>query len=72
MTDLCCFWTATNNLPPRKCILQVKFQDDKSALPISETCFLSICLPTVHQSYQEFKRNMDIALAHGSLGMHHS
>ena len=72
MTDLCCFWTAMNNLPPRNDTLQVKFQEDNSPLPVAETCFFAISLPTVHESYDDFKKFMDIALTHGSLGIHHS
>ena len=72
MTDLCCFWTAMNNLPPRNGTLQVKFKEDKDTLPIAETCFFTISLPTVHELYADFKKFMDIALTNGSLGIHHS
>ena len=72
MTDLCCFWTVMNNLPPRNGALQVKFQEGDSPLPIAETCFYTLCLPTVHESYNDFKKFMDIALTYDSLGIDHS
>ena len=52
MTDLCCFWTATNNLPPRSSTLLVKFDEGKSLLPFAETCFYALTLPTIHQTYE--------------------
>ena len=72
MTDLCCFWTATNSLPPRGGSLKVKFQEGEGVLPIAETCFLCMSLPTVHESYEKFKQCMDAALTHGCLGIYHS
>ena len=71
-TDLCCFWTAMNNLPPRNTVLLAKFDDRQSVFPFAETCFMSMVLPTVHESYEEFQKYMDIALKHGSMGLHHS
>lgn len=71
-TDLCCLWTATNHLPPREGSLLVKFDTTQNKFPFAETCFLTIILPTVHQSFEMFKKYMDIALNHGSMGMHHS
>ena len=69
LTDPCCFWTATNVLPPRSSTLQIKFDDGESALPTAETSFKSITLPTRHTSYDDFQRNMDIALRYGSMGI---
>ena len=71
-TDLCCFWTATNHLPPREGSLLVKFDNTQNEFPFAETCFHTIMLPTVHQSFEIFEKYMDIALRHGSMGMHHS
>ena len=73
MTDLCCFWTACNCLPPRSSSLQVKFQDQGgNLLPLAETCFCSLSLPTAHKSYEDFSKYMNIALNYGSMGIHHS
>ena len=72
LTDMCCFWTATNILSPRNCLLQVKFDDGTGKLPYTETCFYSLTLPTMHKTYEMFKKYMDIALLHGSLGMDNS
>ncbi|CAB4031643.1 G2 M phase-specific E3 ubiquitin- ligase-like [Paramuricea clavata] len=69
LTDLCCFWTATNTLPPRSSTLLVKFNDDQSELPTAETCFNSLTLPTIHTSYDNFRRSMDTALRNGSMGI---
>ena len=69
LTDMCCFWTAMNTLPPRSCTLQVKFDDGDNTLPTAETCFSSITLPTVHTSYDDFRKHMDTALRYGSLGI---
>ncbi|CAB3999587.1 PREDICTED: uncharacterized protein LOC107356592 [Paramuricea clavata] len=72
LTDMCCFWTATNILPPRSCSLQVKFDYGTGKLPYAETCFYSLTLPTMHKTYEMFKKYMDIVMLHGSLGIDHS
>ena len=72
LTDLCCFWTATNILPPRSCSLQIKFDDGTGKLPYAETCFYIITIPTTHETYEMFKKYMDIALLNGSIGIDHS
>jgi hypothetical protein len=69
LTDLCCFWSATNALPVRGETFQVRFDDGSSDLPFAETCFAVMTLPTKHQSYQEFQTFMNIALTYGSLGI---
>lgn len=65
--DLCSFWTGANILPTRSTDLLVKF-DDSIDLPLAETCFLSITIPTKHQSFEVFKRFFDIAVKYGSKG----
>ncbi len=37
-------------------------------LPLSQTCFKTIVLPTKNSDYEDFKKNMDIALKYGSKG----
>ena len=72
LTDLCCFWTATNILPARGQSLLVKFDDGTNKLPFAETCFNSLSLPKMYENYSEFKKFMDVAMNYGSLGIEHS
>lgn len=46
----------------------VKFDGGANDLPLAETCFLSITIPAKHETYNAFKRSMDIALKYGSKG----
>ena len=47
----------------------VKFNDStESRLPLAETCFMGIVLPTRYNNYEDFKHNMDIAISYGSKG----
>ena len=69
LTDLCCFWCASNELPKRGGSILVKFDDGTSDLPYAETCFSSLTLPTKHISYIAFHNFMNIALKYGSLGI---
>ena len=69
LTDLSCFWTASNQLPSRGGTIQVKFNDGDSKLPLAETCFSIITLPTVHKSFEDFCKSMDTALLYGSMGI---
>jgi len=66
LVDLCSFWTGTNMLPKRDTML-VKF-DASIELPISETCFLSITIPTKHKSFEDFQKYFDIAVKYGAQG----
>lgn len=67
LVDLCRFWTGSNTLPERSSQMQVKF-DENIELPIAETCFLSMTIPTKHQSFEEFQKFFDIAVKHGGQG----
>lgn len=70
MTDLCCFCTGSNILPPRRGDVKpllVKF-DGAIDLPLSETCILTMTIPSKHKAYCEFKKYFDIALKYGSSG----
>ncbi|XP_031573313.1 uncharacterized protein LOC116307286 isoform X2 [Actinia tenebrosa] len=67
LVDLVCFWTA-GGLQVSNGQLLVKFDGGANNLPLSETCFKSIILPTKHEEYSSFKKNMDIALKYGSKG----
>ncbi|XP_078364127.1 uncharacterized protein LOC144648453 [Oculina patagonica] len=66
MVTLVHFWTGADTLP--KDSLRVKFDDGSNVLPLAETCFRTIVLPTKHTNYDDFKKNMDIALKFGSRG----
>lgn len=68
MLDLLSFWTGGNRVTGKNGKLLVKFDDGVNDLPLSETCFGSIILPTKHSDYQSFKQNMDIAMKFGSRG----
>ena len=71
MTDLCCFWTGSNTLPPRHQDIKqllLKFDNGASDLPLSETYFLTMTIPSKYNTYHEFKKHMDIALKYGSSG----
>lgn len=70
LVDLCCFWMGGNSLPVGLTNenIVVKFDGGAKELPMSETCFLSIILPTQHKEYQTFKNKMDVALKYGSKG----
>lgn len=54
-------------LPRRKQIMSVQF--DKSgemALPMAESCFSNLTIPVKHTLFQDFTKNMDLALKYGS------
>lgn len=46
----------------------MKFDGGSNSLPLSETCFQSVILPTKYREYADFKKNMDIALRYGLKG----
>lgn len=68
MLDLVNFWTAGNTINQSKDKLLVKFDEGTNSMPLSETCFNTIVLPTKNKEYEDFKKNMDIALKYGSKG----
>ena len=64
-----CFWTGANYFSStQEGSLQVKFDGGSNSLPLSETCFQSVILPTKYREYADFKKNMDIALRYGLKG----
>lgn len=68
MGDLLSFWTGATTIPTGKDSLLVKFDAGSNTLPLAETCSRTIVLPTEHTTYDEFRKNMDIALKFGSKG----
>ncbi|CAB3991436.1 PREDICTED: uncharacterized protein LOC107346752 [Paramuricea clavata] len=67
LVDLVSFWTAGSTIGYNDELLMVKFNAD-CKLPMAETCFMGIVLPTRHTSYDDFRKHMDIALRYGSKG----
>lgn len=69
LVDLCCFWTASNILPPRSQKLHVTFDNvGNNVLPMAECCFFSLVLPVKHTNFEDFTKFMDKALKYGSSG----
>ena len=66
--DLCCFWAAVNILPlsAGKEFL-VKF-DSSIELPVVEVCFMTMTLPSKYKAFEDFAKQMDIAIKFGSKG----
>jgi hypothetical protein len=67
LIDLVSFWTASNNVGYERELLLVKFNAD-CKLPMSETCFKGLVLPSKHTTYEDFRKSMDTALNYGSKG----
>lgn len=56
-------------LPPRSEMLNVTFdKEGNMVLPMAECCFLSLVLPVKHATFEDFTRNMDLALKYGLHG----
>ena len=68
MVDLLSFWTGRSTVCQEQDSLCVTFDAGVNVLPLSETCFKKIILPEKHTVYEDFKKNMDIALLYGSNG----
>ena len=70
LCDLLLFWTAHQALPVDKLKrLSVKFLDSATkVLPEADTCPMVLLLPTIHKTYNEFRKNMDKAIEHGKVG----
>jgi len=46
----------------------VKFDNGEVTLPMAQTCFLALTIPTIHEEYLPFKRAFDTALKYGAKG----
>ena len=68
MVDLLSFCTGCSTVRQEQGSLCVTFDGGVNVLPLSETCFKKIILPEKHTVYEDFKKNMDIALLYGSNG----
>lgn len=67
LVDLVSFWTGGNSIGFNDESLLAKFDADFE-LPMAETCFMGLTLPTKYNSYEEFKKQMDIAISYGGKG----
>jgi hypothetical protein len=71
LVDLVSFWTAGTSLGYNNELLLAKF-DAECKLPMAETCFMGITIPTRYQKYEDFRKYMDIALMYGGKGFEFS
>ena len=68
MVDLLSFWTGCSTIHQEQDWLAVTFDGEVNVLPLSETCFKKMILPEKHVVYEDFAKNMDVALLYGSNG----
>ena len=69
LAEFCQFVSGTP-VPPQQPI-RVRFStDDNQTLPVAETCFMWLVLPVTSSCFQEFKKNMDIALKFEATGFY--
>lgn len=54
-------------MPPKPNVILVKF-DGSCTLPMAETCFMALTVPTKHVEFSEFKRFFSTALKYGAKG----
>ena len=69
LSDFFFFWTGFVILPAPSERLNVMFNtSSQMELPMAESCFSNIVLPTVHKEFEQFKNKMDVALNYGCKG----
>lgn len=71
LSDLVLFWTGDSVLPANTATkLTVTFlaKDGLKVLPEANTCPRVLLLPTVHCTYQNFKKAMDTAVSYAKYG----
>ncbi|XP_015779491.1 PREDICTED: uncharacterized protein LOC107357370 isoform X1 [Acropora digitifera] len=69
LAEFCQFVSGTP-VPPQQPI-RVQFStDDNQTLPVAETCFMWLVLPVTSSCFQEFKKNIDIALKFEETGFY--
>ena len=56
LLDLINFWIAGSTINQGKDQLVVKFDEGTNSMPLSETCFKTIVLPTMYKEYDKFKK----------------
>lgn len=69
LMEWCSFWTGINKLPSstNNESMLVKF-DANIELPIVETCFNSMTIPSKFHTFEDFAKKMDVAIKYGSKG----
>ncbi|XP_028412049.1 uncharacterized protein LOC114534777 [Dendronephthya gigantea] len=69
VVDIITFWTGSSKIDSTDDnSLLVTFDGGANMLPLAETCFKKVILPEKHNSYEVFKKYMDIAITHGAKG----
>jgi hypothetical protein len=70
LSDLLWFWTASQGMPGinDEILLVFPSEAESFALPIANTCFNQLTIPTRYDTYKEFVTKMDVALKYGAKG----
>lgn len=70
VSDLLSFWTSYQKIAAAHQGLTLLFPDNKAnfPLPVANTCFNQLTIPTQYESFADFATKMDIALKYGSKG----
>ena len=64
------FFTGADSIPPLGYSSVVLNFNAKNHYPTASTCALELTLPTKYTNYEQFKRQMDVALSmHGGFGL---
>lgn len=68
--DLLQFWTGWPSLPLMSEKLPVTFlpKETSKELPVADTCFKTLSVPTIHNHYDAFQSKMDVAVKYGKVG----
>lgn len=70
LTELLKFWTGVGQMPDINEDLELSFPsaDEDISLPVANTCFNKMVIPTRYNEYKEFVSKMDISLLYGCEG----
>ena len=70
LDDLLQFWTGNPTIPlgDSKLVVTSLEANPSKVLPEANTCAMVLHIPTIHQSYQDFKANMDKAISYSKIG----
>ena len=64
------FFTGADSIPPLGYKSAILHFNPNNHYPTASTCAIQLTLPTKYQSYQEFKKQMDVAFCmHGGFGL---
>ena len=63
------FFTGAEEIPPSGFSTEPTLYFNTDLYPTASTCGVELTLPSIYSRYEDFKRNMDIALqSHGGFG----